>query len=334
MAATAALATNPGSAVPAITLIGAQAEGPFDWYPLRDLLGSRQGDRAFVVECEHDGTSLLRFGDGAHGMRPVEGTGFTASFRVGNGVAGNIGHDSLTHVVSTLDDVLGVTNPLPAAGGVEPESGEHIRRGAPATLAVQERAVTPADYEAKAQLSRTVARAAATFRWTGSWHTVFVTADRVGGAPVDRPFETALRADLERYRMAGYDLEVDGPRLVPITIGLHICVAPGHHRADVSRAVRVVLSNRMLPDGRLGMFHPDRFTFGQPVYLSAVLAAVHSVPGVQSVDPVSFERQRLSQTSGLEDGVLPMGRLEVARLDQDPNFPERGVLELTFGGGS
>ena len=29
-----------------------------------------------------------------------------------------------------------------------------------------------------------------------------------------------------------------------------------------------------------------------------------------------------------------MGRLEVARLDNDPNFPERGVLELSYGGGS
>ena len=28
-----------------------------------------------------------------------------------------------------------------------------------------------------------------------------------------------------------------------------------------------------------------------------------------------------------------MGRLEIARLDNDPNFPERGVLALTVGGG-
>jgi hypothetical protein len=28
-----------------------------------------------------------------------------------------------------------------------------------------------------------------------------------------------------------------------------------------------------------------------------------------------------------------MGRLEIARLDNDPNFPERGTLTLTLGGG-
>ncbi len=28
-----------------------------------------------------------------------------------------------------------------------------------------------------------------------------------------------------------------------------------------------------------------------------------------------------------------MGRLDVAQLDNDPNFPERGVFGLTLGGG-
>ena len=40
------------------------------------------------------------------------------------------------------------------------------------------------------------------------------------------------------------------------------------------------------------------------------------------------------QSSGIDSGVLRMGRLEIARLDNDPSFPERGVLSLTFGGGS
>jgi hypothetical protein len=46
-----------------------------------------------------------------------------------------------------------------------------------------------------------------------------------------------------------------------------------------------------------------------------------------------FQRQHEPATSGLATGLLPMGRLEIARLDNDPNFPERGVLRLTLGGG-
>jgi hypothetical protein len=35
----------------------------------------------------------------------------------------------------------------------------------------------------------------------------------------------------------------------------------------------------------------------------------------------------------LDSGVLTMGRLEIARLDDDPSFPERGSLLVTTGGG-
>jgi hypothetical protein len=37
---------------------------------------------------------------------------------------------------------------------------------------------------------------------------------------VDDEFETELRAHSSRYRMAGYDLEVDGPRFVPLDVAL------------------------------------------------------------------------------------------------------------------
>jgi hypothetical protein len=183
------------------------------------------------------------------------------------------------------------------------------------------------------ELDPHVQRAAATFRWTGSWYTVFVTADRVGGAPVDDAFELELRQELEPFRMAGYDLEVDGPRFVSLDVALHVCVEPDYFRSDVKAAVLDVLSSRAHADGTLGFFHPDRFTFGGPVYLSAIIAAAQAVPGVQSVTPVTFQRQRDKASSGIDSGVLPMGRLEIARLDDDESFPEHGVLVLTTGGG-
>jgi predicted phage baseplate assembly protein len=333
-AARAVAAADPRAAAPALRVRGVLGTVATGWSPRPDLLGSAATASELVVETEHDGTARLRFGDGEHGLRPAPGTRFSASYRVGNGAAGNVGRDSLVHVITTTGAITGVTNPLPASGGTEPESGDEVRRDAPAAFQVQERAVTTADYEEVALRQGAVERAAATVRWTGSWHTVFVTADRFGNAPVDAAFEADLRGWLERFRMAGVDLEVDGPIHVPIELALHVCVLPGFHRADVAADVHAVLSNRTLPDGRQGLFHPDRLTFAQDVYLSSVLAQVHSVAGVQSVQVVRFQRRRDPATSGIEAGVLPMGRLEVARLDDDPSFPERGALELTFGGGS
>ena len=90
----------------------------------------------------------------------------------------------------------------------------------------------------------------------------------------------------------------------------------------------------MRADGTLGFFHPDRFTFGQPVYLSAIVAAAQGVPGVAVGDA---RRRSSASTTTPRARSTPascaMSRLEIARLDNDPNFPERGVLVVTTGGG-
>ena len=331
--AAAAIAADPRAARPAVALEGTLLAATEPWLPQADLLGS-DGDAAeFVVEVEDDGAATLRFGDDVHGRRPETETSFVATYRIGNGAAGNIGSGAIAHVVTLNGQILRATNPIAAAGGTDPEPGDAVRRDAPEAYLVQQRAVTADDYADVSERDPHVQRAAATFRWTGSWHTVFVTADRVGGLAVDDVFETELRAHLERFRMAGYDLEVDGPRFVPLDVELLVCVEPDYFRAHVQAAVLDVLSSAVRSDGSLGFFHPDRFTFGGPVYLSAIVAAAQGVEGVQSVTAQVFQRQREDASSGLDAGVLPMSRLEIARLDNDPSFPEHGVLELALGGG-
>ena len=55
--------------------------------------------------------------------------------------------------------------------------------------------------------------------------------------------------------------------------------------------------------------------------------------GVASVEITVFQRQGLPETSGLTIGFLKMDRLEIARLENDPNFVEHGVFTLNLGGG-
>ena len=328
------VARDPHDALPQVVHLTGEHLGVLrEWSVRRDLLGSAAAARHFVVEIDNDASALLRFGDDEHGERPNPGTAFSATYRVGNGSAGNVGADAIAHVVSASAVFSAVRNPLPAAGGVEPEDVEAARRDAPEAFRTQERAVTEADYAAAAERRSDVQRAAATFRWTGSWHTVFVSADRFGGAPVDAPFEARLRRHLERFRMAGYDLEVDAPRHVALDVALHICVLRDHFRAPVLRAVALELGNGVLADGRLAAFHPDRFSFGDAVYLSRIVAAAQAVAGVEAVWVLKFERLGAPDPAAIGNGVIPIGRLEIARLDNDPNFQERGRLVLTGGGG-
>jgi hypothetical protein len=333
--ATSLLVIGPRGATPRIaSLTGTLGAIVESWTPRRDLLASAAGATDFVVEVEDDSRARLRFGDDENGKRPDPGTTFSVTYRVGNGVAGNVGAESLAHVVSTASgSFTALGNPLPAAGGVEPEDIEAARRDAPQAFRTQERAVTAADYAAAAQRRPDVQRAAATFRWTGSWYTVFVTPDRFGGGDIDAGFAARLRHHLERFRMAGYDLDVSAPLYVPLDVTLHICVLPNYFRADVLQVVQQVLSSSALPDGRLGLFHPDNFSFGEPVYLSRVIAAAQAVEGVDAVRAERFRRLVNPSPTSLDEGVIAIGSLEIAQLANNPDFRERGRLTLSAGGG-
>ena len=316
--------------IPAIVLRDSNNQ---TWQPQKDLLNSNRFATEFVAEIEADGRTILRFGNNQQGLRPTAGTHFSANYRIGNGVRGNIGAETLTHIVTNETQIIRVSNPLPAKGGKEPETIEQVRQFAPSAFRTQERAVTPEDYAEVAQRHPEVQQAAATFRWTGSWRTVFVTVDRFGGLPVDAAFEQEMRRHLERYRMAGYDLEIDAPQFVSLEIEMTVCVEPDYFRSDVKAALLQVFSNKILADGKRGLFHPDNFSFGQSVYLSPLYAAAQATEGVCSVEITIFQRQGKPNTSALETGKLEIERLEIASLDNDPNFPENGIFKLTMLGG-
>jgi hypothetical protein len=346
---------TPQDALPAITSLSSDLKGKTDnWTAQRDLLSSKPDATDFVVEVEADGTAYLRFGNyepqnnnissanvsQAHGLRPDYGTGFTATYRIGNGMSGNVGPEAIAHIVCDNQNINcnnqnidKIRNPLPARGGVDPESIENVRQSAPSAFRIQERAVTEDDYAEVAERYPGVQRAAATFRWTGTWRTVFVTIDRPGGLPVDANFKNEMQDYIDRYRMAGYDIEVDGPVYVSLQIEMHVCVKSDYFRGDVEEALMQVFSNRVLPDGRKGVFDPDNFTFGQTVFLSPIYAAAQAVEGVSSVQITTFQRQGTDSDEALKAGKLILGRLEIARLDNDPNFPEHGVLSLIMEGG-
>ncbi|MEN8175230.1 MAG: putative baseplate assembly protein [Pseudomonadota bacterium] len=332
--ASAAFVWRTADAFPDVRLTRTQGVDEH-WFPRRDLLASHATSPHFVLETEDDGTARVRFGDDRHGRRPDADTDtdFTASYRIGNGPEGNVGSDTIVHAVTDNGQIGAVRNPLPARGGVAAESAAEVRRSAPRAFRTQERAVTPEDYAEVTERLAGVQRAAAGPRWTGSWHTLFVTVDRDDGDPVDEDFAGQVVAHLDRYRMAGHDLHVNDPVHVPLEMDLLVCVADGYFRSDVRQGLLEVLSNRTRADGTPGLFHPDNFTFGQSVFLSPVYAAARTVPGVASVQVTRFHRQGQEDPKPLTDGFMTLGGLEIARLDNDRNFPEHGVLRLDLHGG-
>jgi hypothetical protein len=327
-----------GTPIPVVSLVSVDLDNKVTtWQVAADLLdaGTGPSTAVFVPEVETDGTAFMLFGDGVNGQLPEPGAVFTATYRVGNGAAGNVARDAIALLDPTgvPPGVAGVTNPMAAWGGVSPETVDSVRQSAPVAFRTQERAVTAADYEARARQYPGVQQVAATVRWTGSWHTVFLSVERDQQAALDGGFIAGLEAYLDDYRMAGVDLAVEDGVRVPLYIEMSVCVQADYVATDVEQALLAVFSTGLQPDGSLGMFNPARLDLGQPFYLSPLIAAAQAVDGVASVQVLAFERQDQPGTVGLTAGVLTPQRLEFFVLDNDPNYPERGRFDLTVEGG-
>jgi hypothetical protein len=323
---------DPAMAVPAIALSGKLNGLDSPWHADLDLLEEDESGQAFVVEVESDGKATLRFGDNVNGKRPDTGTLFTANYRIGNGTSGNVGAETLIKFAGD-PRVQSCTNPLPATGGTDPETNDRIRRRAPQGFMTQQRAVTMDDYDRVAERNPLVEQAVSTLRWTGSWYTVFIAAEPHGGGKLTPSLKKAIKKNVGYYHLAGQDLEIESPQYISIEIELQICVDPDYFRADVQQALEEVLSDKVLPDGQKGLFFPDNFSFGQTVYLSPVYAAARKVSGVRTVTASVFQPQGMNSPVYLQTGEIKIGAFQVARLQNDRNFPDHGRLTLVMEGG-
>jgi hypothetical protein len=162
---------------------------------------------------------------------------------------------------------------------------------------------------------------------------VRVAIDPLGQAEADAALLEAVETYLYRFRRIGHDLAVRPARYLALDIVMEICVQPDFLRGHVKADLLQRFSARCLPDGTLGFFHPDALSFGQGISLSRLVAAAQAVPGVESVAVTKLERLFEGPNGEIEQGLLPIGPLEVARLDNDPNFPENGRIRFELRGG-
>lgn len=341
--ASAALAQDPRRALPALALYGpvpgsgaghGAVERPTDagvlryerWEPRRDLLASGPAERHVVAEVDDDRVAHLRFGDDDLGSRPLPGARMLAAYRVGGGLAGNVGGEAISHAVlrGEIHDgrIVRVRNPLPAAGGTDPEPVDEVRLRAPhAFRAWLERAVTGEDYAAIVlrDFAGRVQRAAASVTVAGDRTEVTVRVDPLSSSADAGELRAEIGRHLERYRRIGHTVTVLEARYVALSLQVSVAPLPGHQPG----AVREAVLNRLAR----GYFHPDALTFGQPIAISRVIAAVAGVPGVAWARVTDLSRFGDPNGPGLPaDDVLRLDPDEIARLEA----PEHGRLTVSL----
>src|SRR6266702_122300 len=345
------LPSADGSPQPEILMTRTGAQ-PREWNWVRSLLDAGEFEEKFTIDpcawrqianvpagaCyDYDGSegATIRFGDGVFGAEPTDGDVFVVRHRESRGAIGCVPADAIASVDPAWASVLvSVTNPFAAEGGQDAESDEQVRQRAPQQFrTITYRAVRPEDYNEAAGKLDWVQRAGTVMRWTGSWVTIFVTADPKNAGAISRDRHIELSRLLNRYRLAGYEAYAPAPHYVSFDLKIQVCAKSNAFRGDVYAGIDVALRPVRYPDGSLGFFHVDNFTLGTPFERSRLEAAIQEVPGVAGVLSIQYRRRGQSSDYSELPPIVSFGSGEIFRMDNDANHPERGSYGIDVEGG-
>jgi hypothetical protein len=316
--ATAFLHFDPRDALPAIRLESGAAQPNEFWSVRPDLLDSDRFAQDFVAETDDSGVTTLRFGDGVHGAQPPPATQFRAIYRTGGG-DNDVGAYTIQSWERRPQDILvdTVTNPLAARGGTSRQPMREIRRDAPEVFRSPLHCAIPEDFVAAIKADARVQSAVTQTRWVGSRHTICVYVQRADGLETDAHFLAGIEATLDRRRLLGSDVALYPPRYVPLQISLTITVLPSYAPNAVRRQVAVAVEE---------LYRFGRPSFGEPVYLSALIAHAMDVPGAGNVNVEEFRRFGRPPLGEIEAGRIDIGPIEIAQLDNSVDAANRGRL--------
>jgi hypothetical protein len=341
-------ATNPGGDTPTRTTAQVSVQGfSTPWQEHSDLIESQDDDEHFMVETDELGGSSIRFGDGVNGAALPTGAYVQCRYRVGQGSSGNVGAGSIVGFIDASGAVQRVWNPFDVVDGRDPEPvAEIVRRVPEAYRQHQLRAVTLADYARRAEELAGVAHAHASYAWTGSWRTVRVAIDPAGSTVLDESQLRAIAEHLDAVRLIGEDLEVRPASYVPLDIRLTLCIESAYWPEDLRAVLEEEFSDGWTRDGRRGFFHPDAWTFGQPLYASQLIGRALAVTGVGRVLRLSLRRWNPGSGGGLsaidiDPSALPESKLEklevgpaeIIVVANDPDHLETGRIAFEITGG-
>jgi len=331
--------TPPGGEVPPVSTLAVEVvtDGVSDsWNEVIDLIHSddsaENGDH-FMVETDELGRSLLRFGNGINGRQLPVNAQVRCRYQVGLGLAGNIGFDQLRHVdADTYPEIVAGWNPFDVVDGRASEPAAEVMRRAPEAYRFRQlRAVTRQDYENRAEELAEVSRAAACYAWTGSWRTVQIAIDPQGTTELTPALRNKVARHLDAVRLLGEDLEIRPPRFVPLDIRVVLCSHPNYWPQDIRWVLAQEFSQEYTPDGRQAFFHPDRWTFGQPLYSSQIAGRIQAVPGVDHVVSITMKRWN-GATPGTE-AITALRPNEIIQVRNDPDHQDTGVIAFDIRGG-
>jgi hypothetical protein len=313
------------------------------WKKVDSLLKMSSYDECYSVSIDDEDFGIVTFGDGTNGKKPFPWSKIRTSYRIGLGSQGNVG----TKVLSEFDSkkfsfIKEVINLIPAKGGVDKQSLDDGKIMGPKTLKLQERAVTSEDYtKLIKQRFPKVSNVKTRFSHNGGWKTLEIILDMKNNLVPNKKFLNELKIFVNKIKMIGYDVSISQTKYIFPEIEISIFLKKGFVKSEAKSRLKFVLGNKEDETGHKGFFHPENFTFGDPIYVSKLYDIIESVHIVDYAIITKFnnfntpyistdyEKDEITKRN-LKRGFIPVNERNIVRLDNDPNYPEHGSLTLNI----
>lgn len=267
-------------------------------------------------------SGVVSFGDGRRGAAAPRGFRHIRAvrYRVGSGAAGAVPAKAIGTMINSVAWLTGVSNPLPASGGVDVEpQAQAVARG-PQELRARGRAVTVADYALLA--TRAPGAAISRAHAVAGLHPAFPGRPRPGVVtvfvvPADGPGHPLVPNGEALAAVAGYLGEAVAPAGVEV-----VAAAPRYHRVRVETGLVLGASvsaseivSKVLEeldryfDARVGGRDRQGWPFGGPIVYTELVQRVSKVNGVHAVHHLNLVVDG-TRTLACQDFVIsPQGLL-------------------------
>jgi hypothetical protein len=248
------------------------------WHEVANLLSSGPADRVFVTRVNAQGNTIVQFGNGVQGAcTPTGQSNIRAVYRKGIGVAGMVNAGQLSQPLDRPQGLKSVVNPSAASGAADPASADDARASAPLPTLTIGRVVSLEDYQNFALAFAGIAKAVATWTWSGDLRGVFLTVAGENGATLQTsdPIITHLIQAIQSAGNPHIPLRVASylPVLFQFTANVNVDAT----NYDPQRVLAQVWQNVAVA------FAFGQRQFAQPVVASEIVEIIQQTPGVVAV---------------------------------------------------
>jgi uncharacterized phage protein gp47/JayE len=277
-----------------------EPNGRYAWEMVSDFIASDQQSTHYLAEMDEYAQVFIGFGNGTSGKIPEQPARIYASYKVGGGIEGNIGANTIVEFYDSIPGLVNTFNPLgPSSLGEDMESIEMAKVNAPASLKKMERYVTLSDYEDGIKLDVPFVARAKAINNNGDVDFYLVSPQ---GTNLTTSQKDTVMEVVNQKKIMFTDVFIKDPTYVTVDVSVDIISYSNYDPETIKFTAKHTIEE---------MFEPTEVDFGKDVAIAGLHYKLMGIEGVRNIN-IS----------------LPVNDVPIA----DTEIPQLGTVTVTVNG--